>query len=549
MNKNNLLKPSRQLSKRQAYLIVIGLLSLIGGIAIFYSTANGPAGFSDSASYIVQARNFLRGIGLGVYWPDGRFNISLAQPPFYPVLLSAIGLFGVDLVVAARWIDILAAILSILGCGLLFLDFSGSPALFLPAILLVAVYRPGIFLYSMAMTEALFLCLACWSLYFLMKYLRQDRTRWLVMSALLAGWLPMIRFPGLALIAVGVVALLVFGKRAFLKRLGCTLLYLGPASFALLVWVTCLNLFYHLTLAGIGVHPNLSELAAHFVDFRLYVVGFVWNWIPFNTLIPIPTQDYRSHLLLLGFLTIFLFALPFVLRCTVYRHRNALVDDQPFQLFFIAGLSLLFLLLFLLAAYLIHLVSLDDRQSLPLYVLASISLVAIFGYLQTALFQGRRRGLQVLPWLVLTVLVVWQVPAIAPSLETLHGGFGYTTDWWRNSTTIKAVRALPAGTPIVSNYAAAIMLWTDRPGWEILEQIHPAFIAQTGLYGSDTTDKAQVAFREHGGVLVIFNPQFPTQMESAFGPAGTQRVSSMLNGLKVVGTYSDGTIYVFPSQP
>ena len=62
-------------------LVVLLLLSVAGGVMVFLATQNGPGGFSDSVEYIVTARNFLNGSGLGMFMPSGRFVLTYLHPP------------------------------------------------------------------------------------------------------------------------------------------------------------------------------------------------------------------------------------------------------------------------------------------------------------------------------------------------------------------------------------------------------------------------------------------------------------------------------------
>ena len=62
-------KVAQKASTCHIVLVIVGLLSILGGAAAVYSTAKGPWGYSDSVAYIVSARNLLKGIGLGYYYP------------------------------------------------------------------------------------------------------------------------------------------------------------------------------------------------------------------------------------------------------------------------------------------------------------------------------------------------------------------------------------------------------------------------------------------------------------------------------------------------
>jgi len=73
------------------------LFGLAGSVLIWYSTRWGPWVYSDSAGYIGIAKNILEGKGLGLLRPDGVLNPLTLHVPFYPILLSAIGFTGLDI--------------------------------------------------------------------------------------------------------------------------------------------------------------------------------------------------------------------------------------------------------------------------------------------------------------------------------------------------------------------------------------------------------------------------------------------------------------------
>jgi hypothetical protein len=57
-----------------AILLVIALLSLIGSVAIAFSTRWVPWAYSDSTAYIASARTLLEGDGLGFYFGAERLR-------------------------------------------------------------------------------------------------------------------------------------------------------------------------------------------------------------------------------------------------------------------------------------------------------------------------------------------------------------------------------------------------------------------------------------------------------------------------------------------
>jgi len=70
-------------------------------------------GLQRSGGVYFHRRSLDRGQGLVYYEADAAFRPITIEPPFYPIALSVIGLFKVNLVVAARWLNIMAFIASI----------------------------------------------------------------------------------------------------------------------------------------------------------------------------------------------------------------------------------------------------------------------------------------------------------------------------------------------------------------------------------------------------------------------------------------------------
>jgi len=88
------------------HVIAVIPLSLAGAAQIFYATTMGVAAYSDSTEYIVSARNLISGHGLGLITPTGRLMPLYFHPPLYPLVLSALGAPGLDLLRVARWLNI-----------------------------------------------------------------------------------------------------------------------------------------------------------------------------------------------------------------------------------------------------------------------------------------------------------------------------------------------------------------------------------------------------------------------------------------------------------
>ena len=107
-----------QFQSRWITIGVIILFSLIGAGIMFFATRWGPWAYSDGVGYIVNARNLIRGDGMGLWRASGRFVLTSHHPPLYILTLASLGVFGVDPLTTARGLSVLLFALMILVIGL-----------------------------------------------------------------------------------------------------------------------------------------------------------------------------------------------------------------------------------------------------------------------------------------------------------------------------------------------------------------------------------------------------------------------------------------------
>ena len=93
---------------------IVVILSFVGVGTVFISTSLYGAGLSpDSVGYISAARSLLSGDGYTRYHGD----VLVHWPPLFPTLLAVLGLAGIEPLVGARIINILAFGLTIFFSG------------------------------------------------------------------------------------------------------------------------------------------------------------------------------------------------------------------------------------------------------------------------------------------------------------------------------------------------------------------------------------------------------------------------------------------------
>lgn len=528
--------------KTRSYLLLtVVVISLIGGAAVIYSTANGPVGYSDSAAYFSLARNLISGRGLGLYSPAGEFHAETLHPPLYVLVLSALLSAGFDLAGAARWLNVVFFVLTIFGVGFLFIRYSSSSVIAIPTSILFGIFPVTVMVFNLVMTEPLFFFLFVWSGVCLLEYLRRGQNRWLVASALITGLLPVTRLIGIGVLVSAIVCVFFFSARRWKVRLFRAALYASLASLPIIVWFGWIYLGANRPIAGLESPTNLVNLLADFRAFRAAFMDVVWVWIPFGKYPSGLTYQGRYILLILGAALITLLT-----AFAEWRGRKSIAPGlrkSNLEIFTFFGLASLSSVVVLAAAYLFTLPTPDvnSRTLLPFYIGAMIGVMGAFAHWQQGL--SRRIPWQpILLWLLTLLVVYWNYPQTIKLLSRFHQGEGSIAFRWRNSETMQAVCVLHQSIPIVSNQAATILAWTNRFGYEMIQSLDADFVAGSALYGSDPGDVAQEAFCIRGAALVIFDG-FPGQLTGAFGETARGRADTLLQGLVVHERFQDGAIY------
>ncbi len=163
--------------KKQLSVINILLLvsSLIGIALVAYSTVLGPGIGGDATIYITAARNFISGKGLGLIEADGAFRLLPYFPPGFPLLLSLFGLTGIDMIVIARWLNILLFGGLVFLFGRILISSGCKPILAWLGSLLIAFSPVLVPVSSWAMSEPLALLTGFASLGLLIRFLADEK--------------------------------------------------------------------------------------------------------------------------------------------------------------------------------------------------------------------------------------------------------------------------------------------------------------------------------------------------------------------------------------
>jgi hypothetical protein len=529
------------------FLLGIGLIALLGSLLIAVSTAEGLTGGSDSVGYLVSARNFTRGIGVGYFFPDGTFHSLTLHPPVYSVGVGLIAFLTREVIQAARVWDILSYGITIFMAGFVFYHFSRRTWLALIVCVLLGLSPAYISIQSSALSESLFMVLYALGIYFLIAYLNEARRRWFVFAVICMAMLPVTRYIGLAMILGSVITIGLFARGNQNVRIIKGILFGALTVIPILVWIAWLYIPNQVHSGSLSALLSPATLNGEFQRFRVATIAEVWAWLPLQfTGIHV---TYHTQFLLLGVVVITLLGL------TLLAYRQASLghvhpeSEVDFKIAAIYGIFSASYLITFLIAYLANLPpapTIDDRTYFPLFFSILLAACAAMACWQTVWLRDRPWG-QGFACLVAGLFVAGQIPVAFSAVNNARADGGSLAYSWQASPLVNAVRALPRTTPVISNRTDILLYWADRPAYDFISELQPGFVRDANaLYGSDPTDRAQVAFREKGAALVIFGNDTPQELENVFFEAGRLRANTIFQGLVRGGRYPDGSIYFYP---
>lgn len=535
--------------KTQKYTVIFSFLllfSILSGVIVFMATTNGPLGYSDSVAYLVSARNLIKGYGLGMFMPSGRFVITYLHPPLYSLLLSGIGLLGVDLVDAARWCNIVLSALTVFTTGYLFLRHSQIPELAIVSGLLTFLF-PGILtMFTSAMSETLFLFLLSLSCLLLLNYLQKQTTTSLITAAIFCGLLPVTRYVGASIIISAMICVYLFSAGRWKERLKRSIGFGLLSVLPLVIWFAALSAGPGRVLGGRSIQIDGKQLMAGIFAYWNAVVEILWSWIPFSK---------RSLFQFLHPVRGIMMAATFLVVSAVTwmagggfagQGGESKRSDIQISVFYVIATSSYFFVFMASWLFTVPQTPINDRLLMPLYFTVLLGLLGCMAVWQGAVGVRTRLLLRIVPWLFVMLMTYWYFPQVIDVINQSYKNDTALAYRWRDSQVIRGLKALPSGQIIISNKSETVILWADRPAYDLMEYLPAGFVRQNSPYGSDDSDAAQKIFRQ-GAALVIFN-DFMNQFESTYGSHGKERLSTIFDGLTVAGQYPDGTIYLYPAK-
>ncbi len=443
---------------RIAALILV-ILAVCGIALILYTTEIGPWAYSDSAAYLVTAKNISEGRGIVLQNPAGEFELIPLHPPLFPLAVSLPMALGASALQSSRWLNAILFGLTIFLAGWSTFIFTRSYCLAGGAAGLILLSYEPIRAYSGAMSEGLFLFLAFSSLFLLAHALtaRVHSTRRIVIAGALSGLAILARYTGLALLAAGPLVIFICGVPAIKSRLKQILAFLAPGIFFPALWVVPV----YLSTRTFGNRP-LGDLTNILPKFRQYFLSFmdvIGSWLPFfyrGNHILSPTWK----LILAGTIGIGLIIAAYV----VLRRKKQVLNENGLLTW---GLALS---VFIAAYIALHLGAytsastqpdVDERLLLPIFIASALLLPAIFAFTSRLI---KPRWLGGIAFAALALITVWYFHGKLQDYLFLmnHYGVGYTSKRWNENPIFDQIAALDANQQLSSNVPGLVLFYTGR---------------------------------------------------------------------------------------
>ena len=526
-------------------LLLIALAAVGGASVIYYGTDWGPWAFSDGVGYIVNARNLVLGRGLGLFRASGEFIRLVSHPPLYSLLLAALGRVGIDLVVAARWVDILLFAVFLFVCAWGFFRLTGSGWV-TAAFTGLLLFHPAILLaYLSAMSEPLFLACLMASLLFLSMYLVEGSRRDLLFASAAASGALLTRYPGAALIIGGAVGLFLLESAGWKRRAKDSVIFAAIGTLPTAIFVIWSR--WELQSRAPRGLKSTVDLITLVKSFTKQALNAVWTWKPIppdvipNSLIPSSYTRYVAAVLAVLILGVLVVSL---VKAWQWR-RQAAAEPNPALMWrpaLMVGVFMVTYAAFFAGAYIVTSPTpdVDPRTLLPLLPsgILFICLLAATGMRWAAHSRALRAALA-------TAAALSLIGFAIISQDTVFGmhrtGLGYTSRAWRASDTIKAVGQLPTDLILVSNEAPPILLYTDRSAY-VIPGLEAGDTQPLSVPFGSTDSELDQAYRSGRAALVLFD-NIDNQLKS--GPAAGRGLTGadLTRGLTAIFTGNDGSIY------
>lgn len=494
--------PSKDVASDLA-LVAIG----VGGSVLHSMITRWGIGLSpDSAVYIAGARGLLQGRGYSFPYGGGVWEAITLWPPFYSMVLAAIGLLGLDPLEGARWLNSILLGSNTILVGLLLRQALGTSRIApLMGALLFLLVDDTLSAYGWAWSDGLSLFLGLAGFLLLARYMETHRRPALWASGAFVGMSLFSRYAGIAFVLTGLamIALVSRPGGGRTRKIGDLIAFGAPSCVLMGIW-----LFRNALVSGEPIGPRVFSVPITTREWDAFY-GIVSLWLVPGRL----SVSLRTWLMILiSAITLTLSVIAIVARP---RGGRDLQEANPQ----VGRMVLLFVPVYLLVILatrtaLRYFNMTEARYYLPMYAaLVIVWLVdGVWAYdrVKTAWSRSGRAVTRKWGGVVLAIgagmalgvtLLFHGVQAWKWARESYSEGMGYANESWHRSQLVRYVRSLPADAVVFSNAYDALYVLTGREVYAV-PQASPAL--DRARSSQEDWDNMAALLRERPAVVVFF---------------------------------------------
>lgn len=441
-------------SKPYWFYALILILMVLSGYLLFYDMHFGPWAFSDSAEYIISAKNLVEGNGLGIHSPSGNFMPLILHPPLYSLILAPFMALNLDILIVIKWLNIFlfAGSIFLLTFGIFRISQSFLFAIAVGILFLVSPAMLNNF--NGAMSEPLFIFLSISNLILLNLFLKNGNKWYFWGAVVVASLATLTRYIGLTSIIMGVIFLFFCSERSWKRKIGISFGYGIITLIPITIWFLS-NGIISGSMGARTVNLDISIVEALTVN-RIAFTEILAKWLPFRTeWFP----NWRSKVYTI-YITVIIFGLLLISLVIAWWKRKFGYLKQPIALILSACFYMASYFGFLVASYLSSIPpDLNERMFSPLLIFIFIFM---FGVLVTFIRVFKLpKFLHLIPVALVIILAIsyWQqTRSIAIDRNTVE--YSYSSPSWENSNLIREVKEITGRPILYSNHPTGVLIYT-----------------------------------------------------------------------------------------
>ncbi len=480
---------------RLASFLALGLIALIGMSLIIRTTPDGPGLSDDSIAYIAGARSMAAGDGYREAWLASNQPVT-HFPPAFSSVLAFFGMFGIDPLRAARWVNALLFGLNAWLLGILGWRMTCS--------LVAGLALAGLFVsngemfqvHAVTMSEPLFIFLSLLSFWMFDLYFERDHHwLWLIACGTFVGVAYLTRYAGLALVTTFIVALLILHTN-WKKRLVSTGIFLTSVIPWVLGWsirnrlvagnATNRAFAWHL-LTSENIDPGIRVFSEFFVPIESWRQAIIKQAGIVEGMIILVLGAVLAWIIVTGW------------KYVARLHPAEAAKEPQEVISFTTGLYIFAYLASIIASMLMF----DAATKFKLRILAPVLvslliLLVVFG----VWMRSKRREVVIVATLLLLSVSMYK-QSITINTWPKHG-LGYASFQWYDSKAMAFLRDLPDDVMIYTNEPGAVYLYVGRGAYVLPDRFDSA-TAEVRTNFEEGVASMQAYINSGTAVLVLFD--------------------------------------------